>query len=109
MEVFKLEDMKRGWFVGNFDPSIFKTEDTEVAVKEYREGDYEPEHFHKIATEITVIIDGMVRMKGNTYRKGDIIVVKPNESTDFLALVHTTTVCVKLPGATEDKYAVHSA
>jgi hypothetical protein len=31
----------KGWFVGNFDPSLYKTNDVEVAYKEYHEDDYE--------------------------------------------------------------------
>lgn len=104
MQIFKLNDMIRGWFVGNFDPSVFKTGDVEVGVKEYKKGDYEERHHHKIATEITVIINGKVRMNDKIYQKGDIIVIKPGESTDFLALENSTNVVVKLPGANNDKY-----
>jgi hypothetical protein len=46
-----LKEMKLGWFVGNFEPSLYKTNDVEVAVKNYKKGDSEERHFHKIATE----------------------------------------------------------
>ena len=36
MKVVKLEDMVKGWFIGNFDPTLIKTNDVEVAVKEYK-------------------------------------------------------------------------
>lgn len=36
MKVNKLNDMFRGWVVGNFDPSLWKTDDVEVAVKTYK-------------------------------------------------------------------------
>lgn len=104
MNNFKLDDMVRGWFVGNFNPSVFKTNDVEVGIKEYKKGDYEEKHHHKIATEITVIISGEAKMNDKIYHKGDIIVIKPNESTDFLALKDTISVVVKLPGANNDKY-----
>ena len=55
MRTARLNDMTRGWFVGNFSPTLLATEAAEVAVKEYVPGDYEPAHYHKIATEITVI------------------------------------------------------
>ena len=38
MKTAKIADMKRGWFIGNFEPSLFKTNDVEVAVKQYRTG-----------------------------------------------------------------------
>lgn len=105
MKVAKLEDMFKGWFVGNFDPTLLRTNDVEVAVKSYKKGDYETKHFHKIATELTVIISGRVRMNGVEYGKGDIIVMEPNEATDFECLEDgTQNVVVKIPGANNDKY-----
>ena len=103
MKVAKLEDMVKGWFVGNFDPTLIKTNDVEVAVKEYKKGEYE-ENYHKIATEITVIVSGKVRMNGVEYVEGDIIVIEPNEATDFEALEDTVNTVVKFPGASDDKY-----
>jgi quercetin dioxygenase-like cupin family protein len=105
MKLYKLQDMTKGWFVGNFEPSIIKTNDVEVAVKNYKKGDYESSHYHKIATEITVIISGKVRMNGKIYQAGDIIVMEPNQATDFESLDdNTINVVVKLPGANNDKY-----
>ena len=31
MKVARLEDMVKGWFVGNFEPTLHKTNDVEVA------------------------------------------------------------------------------
>ena len=105
MKVFHLKDMAKGWFVGNFTPTVLSTGDVEVAVKKYKAGEYETAHYHKIATEITVITDGEVRMNGNTFISGDIIVIEPNQATDFLAITDVTTTVVKYPGANDDKYA----
>tara|TARA_B100000941_G_C28473164_1_gene537614 strand:+ start:966 stop:1289 length:324 start_codon:yes stop_codon:yes gene_type:complete len=104
MKKYKLQDMVGGWFIGNFDPSLLKTEDVEVAVKDYKIGSYEDSHFHKIAKEITVIVKGKVLMNGVEYKQGDIIVIEPGESTDFEVLEETITTVVKIPGATNDKY-----
>ncbi|OGI00912.1 MAG: hypothetical protein A2104_04180 [Candidatus Melainabacteria bacterium GWF2_32_7] len=105
MKIAKLDDMIKGWFVGNFNPTLYKTNDVEVAVKSYKKGDYEGKHYHKIATEITVIISGKVKMNGVEYKAGDIIIMEPNETTDFECLEdNTKNVVVKLPGANNDKY-----
>jgi hypothetical protein len=105
MKVFHLGNMTKGWFVGNFEPTVLSTTDVEVAVKKYKAGDYELSHHHKIATEITVITDGEVKMNGVIYSSGAIIVIEPNEPTDFLALTDVTTTVVKYPGANDDKYS----
>ena len=106
MKVDNLENMIGGWFVGAFSPSVFSTDTCEVAVKTYKEGAYEQAHFHKIATEITVIIEGKVRMLDRTFSKGDIIILNPGEVTDFTALTDAVNVVVKLPGALNDKYII---
>ncbi len=108
MKIFKLKDMHSGWFIGNFQPSVFKTNDVEVAIKKYREGDYENAHYHKLATEYTVIVSGSVKMNNEIYSEGDVIVIEPYESTDFRAMTDVITTVVKLPGANNDKYLLNN-
>lgn len=104
MKKFNLKDMTKGWFVGDFEPTLIKTQDVEIAIKEYRQGERESRHYHKLATEITVITSGRVRMNGVEYCKGDIVVIEQLESSDFEALEDTLTTVVKYPGARNDKY-----
>jgi quercetin dioxygenase-like cupin family protein len=96
--------MLRGWMVGDFEPSALRTRAAEVAVKHYQPGDHEARHYHKIATEVTLVLEGEVRMNGRWFRAGDIIILEPGEAADFHALSPTTTVVVKVPGAPDDKY-----
>jgi quercetin dioxygenase-like cupin family protein len=104
MKIARLEDMLKGWFVGDFQPTLLKTQEFEVAVKTYKQGDIEKRHHHRRATEITVIAFGKVRMNNIEYVKGDIIVIEPLESTDFEALEDTITTVVKYPGVANDKF-----
>ena len=106
MKKTRIESMTRGWFVGDFTPSLFRTQNVEVAVQHFCAGEHERRHFHKIATEITVIVSGRVRMSGVEYIAGDIIEIVPGEATDFYAIEDTVTTVVKLPGALNDKYIV---
>lgn len=101
-----LENMIKGWFVGNFTPTAFVTEACEVAVKYYKSGETEGAHFHRIATEITLVMSGKVRMAGQEWGPGSIIILEPGEVTDFVALTDAINVVVKTPGATNDKYFV---
>ena len=104
MKIYQLDDMTNGWFIGKFSPTVLATNDVEVAVKRYKAGESESIHHHKIATEITVVIFGEIKMNGVTYSKGSIIVIEPNNPTDFLALTDVTLSVVKYPGANNDKY-----
>lgn len=100
----QLDSMTRGWFVGDFLPTMLTTTDVEVAIQQYRAGDYEAAHFHKVATEITVILNGEAEMFGKVFRHGDIVKIPPGSTTDFRAITDVTTVVVKHPGAKNDKY-----
>lgn len=104
MDKYNIDDFLRGWFVGGFEPTLYKTTDVEVAVQRFNKGDKEASHCHKVATEITVIVSGKARMKGHILAAGDILRIEPGEFTDFEALEDTVTTVVKLPGALNDKY-----
>jgi len=104
MQKFFLDDMVKGWFVGAFAPTALHTDAVEVGVKRYKAGDAEPRHHHRIATELTVLLEGQARMNGVIHQAGDILLIPPGESTDFHALTDLVTVVVKLPGASNDKY-----
>lgn len=108
MKIFKLNNMIKGYFVGNFSPSAYKSNVCEVALKRYKKDEFEARHYHKIATELTLIIKGSVMMNGKIFNEGDIILIEPNESTDFRALKDSITAVVKLPSVKNDKFMIHS-
>lgn len=106
-ETNHIDNMVKGWFIGNFEPSLFKTNDVEVAVKYYSKDTdelHEDMHYHKEATEFTVIVYGCLKINGVEYRKGDIIVQHPYTSCQAEVIEDTATTVVKLPGANDDKY-----
>ena len=104
MDDYKLRDMVNGWFVGDFAPTLWRTQDFEVAVKHYRAGTREAAHVHKVATEWTVVVSGEVRMGGHAFTSGDIVVVHPGEAADFEAVTDAVTTVVKVPSVKGDKY-----
>ena len=106
MKLARLDDMTRGWFVGAFAPTALSTNACEVSYRHYKAGDKEAVHVHRIATEVTLVVAGTVRMCGRELGPGDIIVLEPGEQTDFEALTDATNVVVKVPGALNDKYLV---
>ena len=105
-KIFNLNEMKRGWFIGNFEPSVFRTDQFEVAVQSYPSGSIESEHFHKISTEFTVIVSGKCKMNERICSEGDIIVIEPGKANIFEALTDVITVVVKIPSSTDDKYLI---
>lgn len=106
MKHAKLENMVKGWFVGAFTPAAHASDACEVAVKHYKAGEKELAHYHKIATETTLILSGRVRMVGKEWGEGDIVVLEPGEVTDFEALTDTINVVVKTPSVLGDKFLI---
>jgi len=106
MQLKKLSDFIKGWIVGDFEPSLIKTKDFEVAVKEYQTGDKEQAHLHKVAEEITVIVSGKFKMNEQILIKGDIIHLEPGESADFECLATGATTVIKMPSVQGDKYII---
>lgn len=104
----QLDEMVRGWFVGDFEPTAFPSSDVEIAIKHYAAGDAEERHVHKIATELTAVVSGTVRMDGQDLNAGEIVKLAPGEPSDFLALTDAVVVAVKLPAVPGDKYLVEA-
>ena len=99
----KIDEFTKGWFVGDFSPAILRTKDYEIAVKWYKAGEREPIHKQIIATEITVVIDGQIRLGGETFFKGDVITILPGEFAEFESVTDSALVCLKTPSLPNDK------
>ena len=106
MEKFRLEDMVKGWFVGDFEPTVITTKDCEVGVKHYTAGTKEDAHYHKQAEELTVVISGRVRMNDSIFESGDIVKVLKDEVIEFEALEDTITVVYKTKSVKNDKFLI---
>jgi quercetin dioxygenase-like cupin family protein len=106
MELFKLADMKGGWFVGDFSPTAFATKDFEVCYKFHPKGEKWDRHYHKLATEINLLVRGKMRMQGKILVSGDIFIFRPEEVADPEFLEDCEVVVVKTPSINNDKYVV---
>ena len=106
MQIYNLNNFTGGWVIGDFNPAIINSKEVEVAIKKYKKGDYEPEHYHKLATEITIIVSGKVRMNNQIFTENQIVLIDKNDKTDFFAIRDSTTCVIKMPSIIGDKYVV---
>ena len=109
MKTYDLSNMVKGWFVGNFEPSTYKTEEFEVGVKYYQAGHKEPSHYHQKADEITVIISGIAAINGVEHSSNAIVFISKNEYAEFEAITDLVTVVVKTASVKGDKYIVEKS
>lgn len=98
-----IEEFVKGWVVGNFVPSIFKTNEVEVGAKFFKIGESEPSHKQLVATEITIVMDGKIRMNNEYFNSGDVITIPPGEFADFEALTDAKLICIKFPSIPSDR------
>ncbi len=106
MEKFQFKDMKAGWFIGNFQPSAYQTDEFEVAFIKHFKDQFWEKHLHKKATEITYIIKGKIKINDEIFSSGDIFVIKPNEISDPSFLEDSEIIVIKTPSDVNDKYVV---
>ena len=106
MIINDLKNMFRGWFVGNFEPSIYKTDQFEVGILFHPKGEKWPKHYHKEAVEINVFISGKMILNGEELTSGNIFLIEKNEIAEPEFLEDCTIVCVKSPSIPGDKYEV---
>lgn len=105
MKIFKISDMHRGWFVGNFKPTAFQTEDFEVNYRTHKSGETWETHFHTETTEINLIVKGKMRFNNHILKEGDIFIVEPWQISDPEFIEDTTVVCIRTPSK-DDKQVV---
>ena len=104
MEIFRLHDFPGGWFLGNFEPSLWREPNVEIAFKTYKSGDVEPTHFQRSSTEVTLLVRGKCFLGGQTLSPGDIAVIPPLEAADFTALEDCELIAIKCPSLPQDKF-----
>jgi hypothetical protein len=103
VEVRDISEFTKGWFIGDFEPTMLKTSDFEVGVKFFVKGDTEPLHKQIVATEFTVVISGDIQMNGKKFTRGQIVRIDPEEPADFLALTDASLLCLKTPSIPSDR------
>jgi hypothetical protein len=104
MKFAKLSAMTNGWFIGDFEPSLHKSSDFEIAVQRFVAGELAEWHVHRVATEYTVIVSGQAKINAEMVAEGDIFIIAPGEGAEFYAITDVITVVVKTPSVRGDKY-----
>lgn len=100
------ENFTGGWFIGDFNPSAYKTKDFEVCYKIHEQYEKWPIHYHKIATEINYLMKGKMMIQGKQLNAGDVFIIEPNEIADPIFQERCEIIVVKVPSVKDDKYTI---
>ncbi len=104
MQIYDLHDFYRGWFIGDFLPSIYKTKDFEVALITHHQDEDWPEHTHMLATEYNLLVEGKMTINGTLIKQNQIFVILPGEYSKAEFLTDCKILCIKTPSVKGDKY-----
>jgi len=104
MKIYNINDMKAGWFIGDFEPSVFKNPFFEVAHHKHEAGYSADPHTHKIAQELTYIVRGKMIVSGKELSAGDMFIYEPYDPADATVVEDVDLIVVKWPSVPSDKY-----
>ena len=105
MIIRNINEFECGWFIGNFPKAILQTDQFEIALISCDVGIH-PTHYHKIATEYNVLIEGKLRIGDRIINPGDLYVINSGEVTEQEILELSKILCVKTPSVIGDKYLI---
>jgi quercetin dioxygenase-like cupin family protein len=101
MKIDRIENMKGGWFIGDFEPSVYKTKDFEVSYKVHYKGEKWDFHYHTEVTEINYLVKGQLIIQNTILNAGDIFTLEPYEISDPEFVTDCELVVVKTPSAND--------
>lgn len=102
--VFNVKDFCRRWFIGDFEPCIYRKKEYEVAYHYLPRGCNHKFHYHKEADEYNIMVSGKMMLNNREINQGEIFVIRKNEISCPLFLEDCYIVCVKFPSVPSDKY-----
>jgi mannose-6-phosphate isomerase-like protein (cupin superfamily) len=106
MEIYEFNEMKDGWFVGDFNPTSFKTKDFEVCYKHHKKGEEWDKHYHEKSIEINLLISGSMKINNTLIKEGQIFVIKPFYVVKPTFLEDCILVIIKTPSEPKDKIII---
>lgn len=98
------DSMKRGWLVGNFEPSILKTDLFEVAYKKHKKDEYWPPHTHNEINEYNVLIKGKMKINNEFLEEGSVFIIPKEMLSHARFLEDCEVLCIKVPSVPSDKH-----
>lgn len=102
----RIEEFVGGWFIGNFRPTLFNTKDFEVSYKIHKKDENVAPHYHKIATEYNLVLEGTININGEKFEKGDVFIIEPFMCSFPSFPDNCSLIVIKVPSAPGDKYEI---
>ena len=107
IEPTNLGKFVRGWFVGNFHPTLLRTSDFEVGINIHKKTvDSYDFHYHEEVEEFNILIWGNMILNNVNITQGQYFNVKPRQITCSIYTEDTMILCVKSISSPKDKFLI---
>ena len=106
MKLFDPKDYQGGWFIGDFEPSIWRTSAYEVGYKHHVAGEPWAAHYHEHMDEITFLLEGTMQMQGQTLTGPVIFLLERGEIADPEFVTDCKVFVIKAPSVPGDKVEI---
>jgi hypothetical protein len=104
MKQSNINNFRGGWFVGDFEPSIFKNPFFEVAHHSHKKNDATFPHYHQVTNELNYIVRGEMMVDKKHLKAGDMWIYEPWDISDVEFLEDTDLMIIRWPSIPSDKY-----
>ncbi len=105
MDRCRLEDFVGGWIIGDFEPSLLKTDLFEACLKIHYRDEPIDRHYHEKTIEYNTLVSGEMIVNGEHLTPNDVFVLKQGECVHAEVLTEEARVMViKVPSIPGDKF-----
>lgn len=106
MKVYNIKDMSHGWFMGDFEPAVYRNRGFEIGHHHHKAGTSPVRHRHNIIKEYNYMIKGRAIVSGIEMTTGAIFLYDPGDIADIQFLEDTDLIVIKVPSIPDDKELV---
>lgn len=107
MKVIDTENLVGGWFVGNFEPTTYKTEFCEVSYRCHRAEETPSAHYHRYCDEINYLVSGKMEINGQLVESPCVFIIDANEIIHPIFLTDAVIIVVKISTRPDNKMIVN--
>ena len=101
--IYNLNDMYRGWFIGDFEPAVSKQSGFEVGYLCHKKGEKWQSHIHKNLYEVNLLVHGKMILNDTEINENEIFIINQNIIASPIFLEDCYILCVKIPKMVGDK------
>lgn len=106
MEIISVDGFTGGWFIGDFEPTVLRTKDFEVAFKEHRAGEHWATHYHQLSDEINYLISGEMEINDIKLVGPVVFRINKGEISRPVFITDVKLIVVKVPSIPGDKHEI---